>query len=68
MQLFIQTKQILLRLDQFILLSCFQGEFAVVGNKKVTLSHEFSGTIVDVGSDAGKKFKIGDRVGVDPNR
>ena len=34
----------------------------------MTLCHEFSGTVVDVGTDAAKKFKVGDRVGVDPNR
>ena len=45
-----------------------QGEFAVVGNNKVTISHEFAGTVIEVGEEAANKFKIGDRVGVDPNR
>jgi len=49
-------------------LHIMSGEFAVVGDKKVTISHEFAGTIVDLGSEASKKFKVGDRVGVDPNR
>jgi len=49
-------------------LHIMSGEFAVVGDKKVTLCHEFSGTVVDLGTDAAKKFKVGDRVGVDPNR
>jgi len=49
-------------------LHIMSGEFAVCGEAKVTLSHEFSGTVVELGSEAAKKFKVGDRVGVDPNR
>lgn len=45
-----------------------QGEFSVCSSKKVTLSHEFAGTIVKVGEVAARKFRPGDRVGVDPNR
>lgn len=33
----------------------------------VTLGHEFSGVVVDVGPEV-KTFKKGDRVSVDPNR
>ena len=52
----------------FLVYWTLQGEFAVVGDKKVTLCHEFSGTIVELGTEAAKKFKVGDMVGVDPNR
>jgi len=44
------------------------GEFSVISDKKVTISHEFSGTIVQLGAQAEKRFKVGDKVGVDPNR
>jgi len=44
------------------------GEFSVVSDKKVTISHEFSGTIIQLGPQAEKRFKVGDKVGVDPNR
>merc|ERR1711973_67233 len=47
-------------------LHIMQGEFAVCGSSKVTLSHEFSGTVVSVGSGV-TRFKPGDNVGVDPN-
>ena len=40
----------------------------MVGSKKVTISHEFAGTVVELGAEAAKKFKIGENVGVDPNR
>ena len=44
-----------------------QGEFAVCGSEKVTLGHEFAGTVVTMGPGAGNKFSVGDNVGVDPN-
>ncbi|CAH1107905.1 unnamed protein product [Psylliodes chrysocephalus] len=47
-------------------LHIIQGEFPCNENETFTLGHEFSGTVVDVGSDV-KIFKKGDRVSVDPN-
>ena len=65
-------------------LHIMQGEFSVCGSSKVsgsfyhlktkqiflqvTLSHEFAGTIVSVGSGVHSRFRVGARVGVDPNR
>lgn len=49
-------------------LHIMSGEFSVVSDNKVTISHEFSGTITDLGSQAARKFSVGDRVGIDPNR
>jgi len=49
-------------------LHIMSGEFTVVSDQKVTLSHEFSGTIVELGTKAAIRFQIGDKVGVDPNR
>ena len=40
----------------FILTQVILGEFAVVGDNKVTLRHEFSGTVVDLGIEAAKKI------------
>ena len=37
------------------------------GSEKVTLGHEFAGTVVSKGPMAGDKFSVGDQVGVDPN-
>ncbi|CAK8689605.1 uncharacterized protein LOC143459641 [Clavelina lepadiformis] len=42
------------------------GKFAAKDDG-VILGHEFSGTVVGVGEKAAKRFKIGDRVCVDPN-
>ncbi|KAJ8978684.1 hypothetical protein NQ317_015652 [Molorchus minor] len=51
-----------------IQLTCFSnmGEFPCDPTKTVTLGHEFTGTVVDVGTEV-KIFKKGDRVAVDPN-
>ena len=44
-----------------------QGEFTNCSNKYVTICHEFSGVVEEVGGDVNNVNK-GDRVGVDPNR
>lgn len=43
-----------------------QGEFPCNKTNTFTLGHEFSGTVVEVGSEV-TNFKKGDRVSVDPN-
>ena len=45
-----------------------QGEFKTKNTNPITLGHEFSGKIVAIGDLAKEKFKIGDKVAVDPNR
>ena len=45
-----------------------QGEFKTKNTNPITLGHEFSGKIVAIGDLAKDKFKIGDKVAVDPNR
>ncbi|XP_074025911.1 D-altritol 5-dehydrogenase [Leptinotarsa decemlineata] len=47
-------------------LHILQGEFPCNSDRPFTLGHEFSGTVVDVGSDV-TIFKKGDKVAVDPN-
>ncbi|KAG5880768.1 hypothetical protein JTB14_012648 [Gonioctena quinquepunctata] len=47
-------------------LHIIQGEFPCNTKEAFTLGHEFSGTVVDVGSDV-TIFKKGDKVAVDPN-
>ncbi|XP_018563106.1 D-arabinitol dehydrogenase 1-like [Anoplophora glabripennis] len=47
-------------------LHIIQGEFPCNPNKTFTLGHEFSGRVVDVGSDV-TIVKTGDKVAVDPN-
>jgi len=44
------------------------GEFKNVSERDVTLSHEFSGRVVALGGRAALRLKVGDKVGVDPNR
>lgn len=48
-------------------LHIIQGEFPCNQAVPFSLGHEFSGTVVEVGSLV-KTFKKGDRVSVDPNR
>ncbi|KAG5880769.1 hypothetical protein JTB14_012649 [Gonioctena quinquepunctata] len=47
-------------------LHIIQGEFPCNPDKPFTLGHEFSGTVVDIGSDINI-LKKGDKVAVDPN-
>nr|CAI5861993.1 unnamed protein product [Callosobruchus analis] len=47
-------------------LHIIQGEFPCTDKKPITLGHEFSGVVIDVGSEVDI-FKKGDRVSVDPN-
>lgn len=48
-------------------LHIIQGEFPCNQAVPFSLGHEFSGTVVEVGSKVNA-FKKGDRVSVDPNR
>ncbi|KAK9884335.1 hypothetical protein WA026_005285 [Henosepilachna vigintioctopunctata] len=47
-------------------LHIIEGHFPCYANGPITLGHEFSGIVTEVGIDVGN-FKIGDRVSVDPN-
>lgn len=43
-----------------------QGSFPCKKEGKLTLGHEFSGTIQEIGSEVAT-LKVGDRIAVDPN-
>ena len=44
-----------------------KGEFSHIPDDWVTISHEFSGIVEEVGENVNN-IQVGDRVGVDPNR
>eukprot|EP00088_Acartia_fossae_P070882 TRINITY_DN9593_c0_g1_i3.p1 TRINITY_DN9593_c0_g1~~TRINITY_DN9593_c0_g1_i3.p1 ORF type:complete len:370 (-),score=74.78 TRINITY_DN9593_c0_g1_i3:83-1159(-) len=48
-------------------LHILSGEFSHIPNTWVTISHEFSGVVEEIGDNV-TNIKVGDRVGVDPNR